>query len=928
MKKALLGFALTILLATQMWAINAYPELVRFRQPNTEIFINIYLKGDEHVHWAETEDGYSLLHAKDGSFVYAIRDNKGGMIPSDILATNKESRTPEVEDFLSRVPRHLHYSQAQVDQMLSLWQAVEKATPQGAKQYPIGDRRVLVVLFEFQDQHFTHSRREFENLFNQINYSDHNASGSVHDYYHDVSYGQFNLMIDVVGPICGVDSTYLYGSEDGGYQKFAEEVVDSADKYINFADYDNDGDGYIDGMHIIFAGHGEEATGNSSLIWSHKWNIFSNPERDGVVVNLYSCSPECGGNMGNELTNIGVICHELGHVFGAPDYYDTDYAGSGGTFPGLGNWDIMSSGSWNGGGRIPAHHNPYTKIYIYGWATCDTLDNPQMVTMDAVANSKYDYHRVNTSTEGDFFLIENRQKIKWDDGIPGTGMIVYHIHPSAHDNSVSNFRHPQQIYILSPSDVQFPNSNPSSYGDLNSEHTPYPGLRQRTTLDDDTYPWFRPWSGEANNSPITYISENTTYKTVSFCFKGAEPMSHDLTAEGVSDTKARLSWVNYGNLTSMIIVSTENTFGTPTRNYALGDTVEGGGIVMYLGHATASTVINNLQPNQTYYFRHYNKLSDSTYTTTCLSASATTRSCGSAQWDFEGFEDTSAHAECWVGDWTTATESVSSGEHSLMAVSDGVNIQSVVSAPFEITRSRNTVVSFDANFQNSGADDTLRIRYRSGVDAEWKEVGTFATSTLSEGWNRLYFFIDKFSDYSLLQFDFISTTAGSKAFIDDLSFQNGYLLSTLCSEGGTVTHLGYEVHQTNDTVDFEIQREPGYKFANMYIDGEIKTNLVRNNQYSHRIKTNVNIKFTFVKTNEIQSQDERPALKAFPNPASDRITLEGLNPQFPVLLLDLYGRTLSRWQPDQETLSLDLSTLPHGIYLLRNDSQTLKVIKR
>ena len=43
-----------------------------------------------------------------------------------------------------------------------------------------------------------------------------------------------------------------------------------------------------------------------------------------------------------------MCAHELGHLlFGFPDLYDPD-----GTSEGIGDWCLMSGGSWNGGGDI------------------------------------------------------------------------------------------------------------------------------------------------------------------------------------------------------------------------------------------------------------------------------------------------------------------------------------------------------------------------------------------------------------------------------------------------------------------------------------------------------------------------------------------------------------------------------------------------
>ena len=91
----------------------------------------------------------------------------------------------------------------------------------------------------------------------------------------------------------------------------------------------------------------------------------------------YSCSAELRGNSGSYLTRIGVICHEFGHVLGAPDYYDVDYT-TGGSFEGMGDWCIMAGGSWNNNGATPAHHNGFTKVALYDWATATTLIVPPM----------------------------------------------------------------------------------------------------------------------------------------------------------------------------------------------------------------------------------------------------------------------------------------------------------------------------------------------------------------------------------------------------------------------------------------------------------------------------------------------------------------------------------------------------------------------
>jgi len=173
-------------------------------------------------------------------------------------------------------------------------------------------------------------------------------------------------MVDVAGPYAVSQDMVYYGGESGDPRPMVTEVVGLADADVDYSDYDNDNDGSVDGVYIIFAGYGEEAGASEDAIWSHAWSIWPAVNYDGVEISRYSCSPELRGNSGTSLTRIGVICHEFGHVLGAPDYYDTNYNNTGdGQFSGTGRWDMMAGGSWNNGGATPAHHNAFTKVVYY-----------------------------------------------------------------------------------------------------------------------------------------------------------------------------------------------------------------------------------------------------------------------------------------------------------------------------------------------------------------------------------------------------------------------------------------------------------------------------------------------------------------------------------------------------------------------------------
>ena len=920
-------------------AVPAFPERITFRQPNSEISVTIYLKGDERVHWAETVDGYSLVHNDEGSLVYATRDEKGDMVASNFIATEADMRSAEVKEFLSKTPKNLRFSKEQINGILGIWKQVEQAK-KGPKTMSdvIGVKKFLVILFEFSDRSFTHNRLEFKHLFNQVNYTANGRTGSVHDYYYDVSGGLFSLKVDVAGPYTGMNNMAHYGNTDWGYQDFAKEAVDSAAQDVNFADYDNDGDGYIDGLHIIFAGYGEEAGGGVNCIWSHKWNIFNPPTYNNTIIDVYSCSPECSGSSGSSITNIGVICHELGHVFGAPDYYDTDYEQSGGEYPGLGQWDIMSSGSWNRGGVTPAQHNPYTKIYIYHWSTCDTLDStPKKIVLNPAEYNYGDFHRINTSTEGDFFLIENRQKIKWDNYIPGHGMLVYHIHPSANGRNVSNYQHPQQIYILTKAGAQdtFPTATPSSYGSINSNTTPYPGPyanSRRDSLTDNSIPWFRPWSKQPNHTPFYYISENSTNKKIYFTIQKLSPDPMDIEAEGIDQQSIAVRWTTYGSYKTMVVANPDaNTFGTPNGIHSVGDTIEGGGIVVYKGNAS-SCIISELLGNHQYFFRLYTCINDSTYSDG-IDAQARTLNCDNSGWYVENFESSTYNElpDCWSGDWAVDSlmgqQSLSSGD---AGSADAYNWRSVYSRPFSFDTTQYTVLHFRLHFNGECEEQTmLKTEYRSNATADWETIDSVQWHFGMATWQDVYLQLSEAGDLSRLRFK-AYTKGNQKAYIDNIELIKGSLIYSSTDANGDISPRGYAI--LVDTLEYIITPLAGYKLKTFKLDNSAiafsALTSLENGSYSYRLagrQGQHKLHATFEKTAEISIEEHN--LVVFPNPTSGLINIKTI-PGNTITLYDIMGKQIMQYLASSDTLTINLQALPNGIYLLRDNNTVVKVIKK
>lgn len=463
--------------------IPAIPYEVTYQQPNGQT-IRVNLKGDGAAHWAITPDGYKLVKNQEGAFCYAVEDATKGMKASNIIASDISSRTSSEKTLLKSLNKSIAYNPTYIERKKAS-RSLLKAGEKPQKAFPTkGNRKLLCILVSYQDVKFQKTQAEFNDLFNKQGYNTNGATGSVRDYFYDNSFQQMNLTVDVVGPVTVSQSRASYGGnnadgDDIDPDEMVTEAVKLADqKGVDFSQYDNDKDGTIDGVYVIFAGNGEEAGADAEAIWSHAWQIRS-IKLDGVWVSAYSCSPELYGTSKTSITTIGVICHEFSHVCGLPDYYDTDYGKSGGEAEDLGNYDIMAGGSWNNSGRTPPFTNSYSR-YMLGWGDLREFNPQANNTITPHHNTSYAYKVSNKANE--YYIFENRQKVKWDAAIPGHGMIVYHVvyNSSVWKRNEININPTMEYFELVDA------SKPG--GKANSSASPFPGTSNITQITPTSTP--------------------------------------------------------------------------------------------------------------------------------------------------------------------------------------------------------------------------------------------------------------------------------------------------------------------------------------------------------------------------------------------------------------------------------------------------------
>lgn len=512
MKTNIVSVTIILLAAitARIYAVPAYPYPVKVVTVNGKE-VTITMHGDENLKYALTVDGYTLL-SDHGGWWYAKTDSLGCIVKSNYQLTAVEDEDIELRNFKATCPKGLVPSKV-------LKTDVNRAPGTRhakAQRTAVGERRALVILMQYPDLRFKTSAEDFENLFNAINYHEGGITGSVRDFYRFASQGQLDYVSDVYGPYMATNNMNYYGGNStmGGNDAHAVdlcvEAMKSLPDTIDFSKYDNDKDGLIDNVHIIFAGYGEEAGGPSNAIWSHEYpHRIILASEIGYSLAGYSCSPELRGNRGSNISHIGVVCHELGHALGAMDYYDTNY-GTGGEYDGTGKWDIMASGSWNDNGQTPPNFNPYVRSAIFGWNEQQVLQPDEQVTMPRmeVGNAEQTkVYRMNTGSTGDYFLLENRQQYGFDAALPGVGLMVYHVHPNMEryrSTNTINAAHPQTFY---PVCASYSDPTKKKYGNINSAECPFPGASMSTTFTPSSIPAAIAWNGSAATVSIQNITQ-------------------------------------------------------------------------------------------------------------------------------------------------------------------------------------------------------------------------------------------------------------------------------------------------------------------------------------------------------------------------------------------------------------------------------------
>lgn len=274
---------------------------------------------------------------------------------------------------------------------------------------------------------------------------------SIYSYYREISNDNLNVNGTVRDWVrVSQNDTYYEGGSGcnglGGCSEVGElirEAVEANDGSVDFSQFDNDGpdgipnsaddDGYVDAL-VLFHPEVDGACGTPN-VWAHRWvyqghsstplatNDASNTGAFSTVrIRDYIIQGGQGGDGGctaGAPQAMGVVAHELGHILGLPDLYDTSQDSEG-----IGHWGLMGSGNWRVPTR-PAYMEAWSRAEL-GWVTEVPLTRDTLLSIRPVELSDTAFViRIRESNE--YFLLENRQRIGSDSMIHGPGLLVWHV---------------------------------------------------------------------------------------------------------------------------------------------------------------------------------------------------------------------------------------------------------------------------------------------------------------------------------------------------------------------------------------------------------------------------------------------------------------------------------------------------------------------
>ena len=303
--------------------------------------------------------------------------------------------------------------------------------------------RQLVVLISYSDCDFNQEDANafYNDMLNTPGFNQRKGPGCLAEYFKEQSRGLFNVQFDVYGPYQVDTKAQPYTNPDENTRNYGRDVFTKAVNLFmqeqettngapfDFSPYDWNGDKNIEQVIFVVAGLCGNAGNNTyGYLWPNTSTMTTIQTADGYKISNYTASAEHWPTTNKASCGFGTIAHEYTHSLGLPDIYPTSSSAG---FSVVDEWDLMDGGNFTNYGWCPPNYTPLERMLL-GWLEPVELDSSATITGMKTLRDSGEVYRIKHSSS-EWYLLENRQQQGWDLGLPGRGLVIYHVN---YDKSV------------------------------------------------------------------------------------------------------------------------------------------------------------------------------------------------------------------------------------------------------------------------------------------------------------------------------------------------------------------------------------------------------------------------------------------------------------------------------------------------------------
>jgi M6 family metalloprotease-like protein len=450
----------------------------------------------------------------------------------------------------------------------------------GQGKFPtIGTHKLLVVPVQFANAGMNIFSDNDVSVLNSAYFGDASSTGwqSLASYYDTSSYGKLTLEGTVIAPFTYTMDAYTF--EKSGDPN-AVGIANAAIVYAkglgyNMADYDSNGDGFVDGLELIYkTSRPDKGNGGADVWWDFTTITSNTPNVNDPVAYRYFWSLYKSITDSYYTPNIDchTLIHESGHMMGLNDYYSY-------------NSDEGPAGCVDMMDMNVGDHDAYSK-FMYGWVAPKVIDG---------SSSNFTLTLNSFTDTGDCALLRNTVTDPWN-GTPYDEYLMLQYYTPTGLNAKDSTGYPEWSQATSSAGSGSPYGHAGTYekaglqvfhvdNRLAAAMGAYTGTATSPTIATKKYAYVdTPSNVDTFNDDGTYVSassqiasnslkyagyidDNGALKQSSANAKAWQSSIRELTAMPAGGATSFLNSTYYANMGSQKVLLGTSAFGEDSGDY-------------------------------------------------------------------------------------------------------------------------------------------------------------------------------------------------------------------------------------------------------------------------------------------------------------------------------------------------------------------------